>query len=225
VDAADPIVAVVAGLTQASPTEGDAIRAFIERMLTQENSAATMTLSFLLFGLFALAVSTLGSLFSAGLCTFRYDIDPVFWPEKKTASVRPVEIRAKHLTLIAGLAIGLITLTAFHLAYAAFETTFAPARFLGLVFGVSSTQLSFTPLVVAPLIVGTRGIGTVTPAWALAVLIISSAIGIGMIAIGLVIGCEPCLQWAVAGCLGSAISLFVIASFLRWRSVAGRRDA
>jgi hypothetical protein len=129
VDAADPIVAVVAGLTQASPTEGDAIRAFIERMLTQENSAATMTLSFLLFGLFALAVSTLGSLFSAGLCTFRYDIDPVFWPEKKTASVRPVEIRAKHLTLIAGLAIGLITLTAFHLAYAAFETTFAPAGF------------------------------------------------------------------------------------------------
>jgi hypothetical protein len=216
---------VVAGLTQASPTEGDAIRSFIQRMLTQDNSVATMILFFLLFGLFALAVSTLGSLFSAGLCTFRYDIAPMFWPENTSASVRPVEIRAKHLTLIAGLAIGLITLSAFHLAYAAFETTFAPARLLGLVFGVSSTQLSFTLLVIAPLIVGARGIGTLTPAWALAVLIISSAIGIGMTAIGLVIGCEPSLQWAVPGCLGSAIPLFVIAAFLRWRSVAGPRGA
>ena len=82
---------VVAGLTQASPTEGDAIRSFIQRMLTQDNSVATMILFFffLLFGLFALAVSTLGSLFSAGLCAFRYDIAPMFWPENRSLTGAP----------------------------------------------------------------------------------------------------------------------------------------
>jgi hypothetical protein len=213
----------VAGLTLATPSQGNVTQAFIARLVSQENSVAVAVLLFLLLGLFAIAVSTMGSLFAAGLCAVRYDIVPMFWPEP-TSALRSVveEGRATRLTLIGGLGIGLAALAAFHLAGAGFEDAFAGARFLGLVFGFSSAQLSFAPLVLAPLIAGAGGIGTLTPTWALAVLIVSGAIGIGITMVGLVVGYESSLSWVVPGCLGSAASLFVIASLSHRWTAAGR---
>lgn len=215
------LLGVLAGLSLGTPPEGDAIRAFFVRLLAQENSVATATLAFLLFSFFALAVSTMGSLFSSGLCTFRYDIVTMLWPEPRAALRQAAETRMRRLTLVAGLAIGLTTLAAFHFVDEVSQITFAGAAFLGLLFSFSSAQLSFAPLVLGPLIVGADGFGTLTPGWALAVLIVSSAIGIGTVTVGLVTGYESSLPWAVPGCLGSALLLFVVASLLRqWTSVA-----
>jgi hypothetical protein len=212
----------LAGLTLGAPMQGDATRAFIMRLLTQENFVATTILFFLLLSLFALAVSMMGSLFSAGLCTVRYDIVPMFWSETRAALGRADGPRVKRLTLIAGLAIGLTILTAFHFAAEGSELTFAGATFLGLVFSFSSAQLSFTPLVLGPLIIGADRFGTLTPRWALAILIVSSAIGIGTVTVGLVTGYDSSLSWAVPGCLGSALLLFVLASLWRERTAADR---
>jgi hypothetical protein len=212
----------VAGLTPAAPIKADSIQALIVRLLMQENSLATMVLSFLLFGLFALAVSTMASLFSAGVCAIRLDIVPTFRSEAKSPLVDAAEIKAKRLTSIAAAVIGFAILIAFHLANAGAGLTMGSARFLGLVLGFSSAQLSFVPLVLAPLIIGARGFGTLTPGWALGGLIVSSSIGVGITMTGLAVGIDSLLPWAVPASLGSAAALFVIASSLRQRPAVGR---
>jgi hypothetical protein len=212
----------VAGLTLAAPMKADSIQAFIVRLLMQENYLATTVLSFLLFGLFALAVSTMASLFSAGLCAIRLDIVPTIRSEAKSPLAGVAEIKAKRLTLIAAVVIGLAILMAFFLADTYAGLTMGRARFLGLVLGFSSAQLSFAPLVLAPLIIGARGFGTLTPGWALAVLIVSSSIGVGITATGLAAGIDSSLPWAVPACLASAAALFVSASSLRQRPAVGR---
>ena len=213
----------VAGLTLAAPIVGDVSQAFIVRLAAQENSVAIAVLSFLLLVLIATAVSTMGSLISAGLFTIRFDIVPMFWPEPTSVLRRAAEeVQATRLVLAVGFVIGFGTLTAFHLASVAFESAFVRARFLGLMFGFSSAQLPFAPLVLVPLFGGASGFGTVTPAWALAVLFAGGAIAIGITTVGFVVGYESSLPWAVPGCLGSATLLFVIASLLYRRTAAGQ---
>jgi hypothetical protein len=89
--------------------------------------------------------------------------------------------------------------------------TFASVKFLVLVFGFSSPQLSFVPLVLGPLIAGSGGLGTVSPGWALAVMGVSAAIGIGTAAAYFTTGYDPWLSAAVPGCLGSGALLFITA--------------
>jgi len=202
----------VAGLTLVTPDRGDVVQAFIAHLSAQENFVATIVLSFLLFSLFAMAVSTMSSLFSASLCAVRYDIVPMFWSELTSAQARATkEAQAIRWTMIAGVGIGLVVFAAFYLADARFEISFASARFLVLVFGFSSPQLSFVPLVLGPLIAGSGGLGTVSPGWALAIMGGSAAIGIGTTAAYLATGCDPWLSAVVPGCLGSGALLFITA--------------
>ncbi|MGA3310138.1 MAG: hypothetical protein ABSD08_16225 [Xanthobacteraceae bacterium] len=204
----------VAGLTLATPDPGDVVQAFIAQLVAQENFVATTVWSFLLFSLFAMAVSTMSSLFSASLCAVRYDIVPMFWSEPTSAQARATEqAQAIRWTMIAAAGIGLVVFAAFYLADARFKITFASVRFLVLVFGFSSPQLSFVPLVLGPLIAGSGGLGTVSPGWALAVMGVSAAIGIGTAAAYLATGYDPWLSAAVLGCLGSGVLLFITARF------------
>ena len=124
--------------------------------------------------------------------------------------------------MIAGLGIALAAFLAFHLASVEFQLTFANAGFLGMVFGFSSVQLSFAPLVLVPLVAGSGGIGTVSPRWAFAVMIVGSAAGLGIAAIVLVTGHESWLPFVVPACLGSAASLFAIAFLLRPRTASAK---
>ena len=202
----------VAGLTLATADRGDVVQAFIAQLVAQENFVATTVLSFLLFSLFAMAVSTMSSLFSASLCSVRYDIVPMFWSEPTSAQAHATEeAQATRWTMIAGAAIGLVVFAAFYLADARFEITFASPKFLVLVFGFSSAQLSFVPLVLGPLIAGSDGLGTVSPRWALVVMGVSAAIGIGTTAAYLATGYDPWLSAVVPGCLGSGALLFITA--------------
>jgi len=204
----------VAGLALATPDRADVVQAFIAQLAAQENFVATTVLLFLLSSMFAMAVSTMSSLFSASLCAVRYDILPMFWPKPPSAQARTSEeARAMRWTMIAGAGIGLAVFAAFYLADARFNVTFASARFLVLVFGFSSLQLSFVPLVLGPLIGGSGGLGTVSPGWALAVMGVSAAIGIGTTAAYLVTGYDPWLSAAVPGCLGAGALFFTTARF------------
>jgi len=204
----------VAGLTLATPASGGVVQAFIAQLVAQENFMATTVLSFLLFGLFAMAVATMSSLFSASLCAIRYDIVPMFWSKSTSAQTRPTqEAQALRWTMIAGAGMGLAVLAAFYIADADLKITFASAKFLVLVFGFSSLQLSFVPLVLGPLIVGSDGSGIVSPGWALAIMGVSAAIAIGTTAPYLATGYDPFLWIAVPGCLGSGAFLYLTARF------------
>ena len=101
------------------------------------------------------------------------------------------------------------------------KITFASARFLVLVFGFSSLQLSFVPLVLGPLIAGSGGHGTVSPRWAFAIMGVSAAIAIGTTAVYLATGYDLLLWVAVPSCLGSGALLFLTARlWLRQTPVA-----
>ena len=202
----------VAGLKLATADRGDVVQAFIAQLVAQKNFVATTVLSLLLFSLFAMAVSTMSSLFSACLCTVRYDIVPLFWSEPTSAQARAAEeAQTLRWTMIAGAGIGLVVFAAFYLADVRFEITLASPRFLVLLFGFSSAQLSLVPLVLGPLFAGSGGLGSVGPGWALVVMVVSTAIGMGTTVAYLATGYDPWLSAVVPSCLGSGALLFITA--------------
>jgi hypothetical protein len=215
------LFAVIAGLTFATPVGSGALQAFIGRLVEQENFVATAVLALFLPGLLALAVSTMGSLVSAGLCTFRFDLLPVL-QSGRTPPGAAADASAQRRTAYAGAAFGIAALLAFCLADARFQVAFAGPAFLGLVFGFSSLQLSFVPLVVAPLIAGTSPAGRLGSSWALTIMIVSAAVGIALVVVGLATRSDVLLAWAVPGSLGSALLIFCIA-FLSRRRVASAK--
>ena len=167
---------------------------------------ANGVLLFFLFVVFSLAVSVMGSLFCAGLCAIRYDIVPRLSTEPAGAAG---DKRAARWTTFAGLGVALAAFLVFHLASVELQTPFTNAGFLGLVFGLASVQLSFVPLILAPLVAGgTGGTGTLNVGWAFAVMIIGSAVGLGLAATGLVTGHESWLPFVVPASLGSAVVAF-----------------
>jgi hypothetical protein len=202
----------VSGLTLTAADRGDVGRAFIAQLVAQENFVATTVVSFLLFSLFAMAVSTMSSLFAASLCTFRYDILPMFWSKSTSVQTRATEeAQAIRWTMIAGAGLGFAVFAAFYVADAGLKITFASASFLVLVFGFSSFQLSFVPLVLGPLIAGSGGRGTVSPGWALAIMGVSTAVAIGTTAAYLATQYDLLLSVVVPGSLGSGALLFLLA--------------
>jgi hypothetical protein len=202
----------IAGLTLATPDRGDVGRAFITQLLAQENFVATTIVSFLLFSLFAMAVSTMSSLFAASLCTFRYDILPMFWSKSTSVQMRATEeAQAIRWTIIAGAGLGVAVFAAFYVADVGLKITFASASFLVLVFGFSSFQLAFVPLVLGPLIAGSGRRGTVSAGWALAIMGVSAVVAIGTTAAYLATEYDLLLLVLVPGCLGSGALLFLLA--------------
>jgi hypothetical protein len=76
----------------------------------------------------------------------------------------------------------------------------------------SCAQLSFVPLVLGPLISRTpEGFGAVGPGWALGILGLGAAMGVGAVTVYLVTGHEPWLWAAVPACLATGAILFAIA--------------
>ena len=215
----------IAGLTLAGASERDATQVFVASLLAQENSVATAVATLLVLGLLALAVATIGSLFSAGLAVVGCDIVPTLRPQSTSAAQSTADGRPGRATLIAGLAIGLLVLATFLLADMRAEHTFGIAGLLGAMLGFSSTQIALAPLVLAPLLAGPARLGAVTPAWALAVLSAGAAIGVGMTIAGLAFGQTAVLPWAVPVCFGATTLLFVIAALISRRHAAAASGA
>ena len=208
----------IAGLTLAGTSEGNATQVFMASLLAQENSVATAIVSLLMLGLLALAVATMGSLFSAGLDVVACDIVPAL-RSQSTSTAGTADGGRARATLIAGLVFGLLVLATFLLADLGAEHTFGIAGLLGAMLAFSSAQIALAPLVLAPLLAGSGRFGTVTPTWAFAVLSVGAAIGVGMTIAGLAFGQTVALPWAVPSCFAATTLLFVIAALV------GRRDS
>jgi hypothetical protein len=210
---------VIAGLTLAGASEGNATQVFVASLLGQENSVAAAVVSLLMLGFLALAVATIGSLFSAALDVVGGDIVPAFRPQS-TSATGTADGKPARGPLIAGLVIGLLVLATFLLADIRSEYTFGIAGLLGAMLGFGSVQIALAPLVLAPLLAGSARFGTVTPAWAFAVLSVGAAIGVGITTAGLIFGQAAVLPWAVPACFGSTTLLFAIAALVSRRDTA-----
>jgi hypothetical protein len=207
---------VIAGLTLAGASAGDATQVFVVSLLGQENSVAAAVLSLLMLAFLALAVATIGSLFSAALDVVGGDIAPAL-RSPSTSATGLADGPPARRTLIAGLVIGLLVLATFLLVDARAEHTFGIAGLLGAMLGFGSVQIALAPLVLAPLLARSARFATVTPAWAVAVLSVGAAIGMGITIAGLIFGQAALLPWAVPACFGSTTLLFVIAALVSRR--------
>jgi hypothetical protein len=200
-------------VSAAAPGDTDVMQVFFSDLISQQNEVATTALSLLLVAVLAMASSTMSSLFSASLGTFHYDILPILWPEPAPGAARAVaETKATRRTIAAGGGLCLVILLASYLVGERLGITFTSSRFLALVFAFSCAQLSFVPLVLGPLISRTQeGFGAVGPGWALGILGIGAATGVGAVAVYLATGYEPWLWAAVPACLAAGALLFAIA--------------
>jgi hypothetical protein len=194
------------------------VAAVLQQLAAQQNWAADGALSFVLVSVVAMALATMSSVFSAGLCAIRYDILPTIWGEfaAKAAQAREAtdatEATARRRAIIGASALYLAMFAAFCLADAYSETNSMSLGMLTLLFVLFCAQLSFVPLVLWPVIGrGDAGYGTVSPGWALIILGTGTAVGVGAAIIYLTTGIEPWLWAAVPACLGSSFLLFAIA--------------
>jgi hypothetical protein len=201
---------VVVSMT--APEGTDVMQAFLAQVISQQNSVAEMALSLLLVSVLAMALSTMISLFSASLCTLRYDILPNVWPPAPREARALAEARATWRTIAAGGALCLVILAAFYFFAEYLQITFTGSKFLALVFAFCCAQLSFVPLVLGPLIGRTgEGFGTVSPPWALGILGLGTVVGVGAVAAYLATGHEPWLWAAIPACLATGTLLFGVA--------------
>ena len=173
---------------------------------------AAVALPLLLICVLAAALSTMSALFSASLCTIRYDLLAALWPELAPGQAEASkETTARRRTVAAGCGLGLGFAAAFCAADASLQISFTSSNFLALLFACCCAQLSFVPLVLGPIIGRTRGGGTVNPGWALVILGSGAASSIVAVTVYLVTGAEAWLWAAVPACLGSGLVLFAIA--------------
>jgi hypothetical protein len=205
---------VIAVVAMATPSGADAIEAFIRELAAEDNAMASAALALLLVSVFAIALSTMSSLFSASLCTVRYDV-PAFWPERTSAAAQAGEGATRRLVMAGGGLYLVVIVAGFLIADAYLQISFASSEFLALLFAFYCAQLAFVPLVLGPVMDRTgAGFGTVSARWALVILGVSALMGLLAVTIYVATRNESWLWAAVPACLGSGFLLFVVAR--RW---------
>ena len=196
-----------------TPGSAHTLPVFVTQLMSEDNEATVVVLPLLLICVFAVALSTMSALFSASLCTIRYDMLAALWPELAPGQGQvSKEATATRRTLVAGGGLGLALAAAFCVADAFLQTSFTSSIFLALLFAFCCAQLSFAPLVLGPIVGRTRGgFGTVSPGWALVILAVGAASGVAAVTVYVATGTEAWLWAAVPACLGSGLVLFTIA--------------
>ena len=192
-----------------TPEGTDALQGFVSRLVAADDGATAAVLPLLLICAFAVALSTMSALFAAAQCTIRCDL---------LAADRPEQATRRGLAASAGF--GLAFAAAFGLAEATLTIRFGSGAFLALVLAVACAQLSLAPLVLGPIAGHRRGAGTVSPAWALAILGAGAAAGAAAVVAYFATRGEAWLWAAVPACLGAGFALFAVAR--RWP--AGNRN-
>jgi hypothetical protein len=181
----------------------DALAAFLAWLVAQQGGPADFVLSFLLVGMFAMALAAMSSMLSAMLGALRYDVLPALWPEDGTQTRRAVFLAA-----------GLCVL-AILLVYAAAEflgISFTSGSFLVLLIACCCAQLALAPLLLPALLSPSPG---VSASWAAAVLAVAAATGMTALVLYGVTSADPWLWGAIPACVGSGTVLFLIARATR----------
>ena len=203
----------IAVIAMETSTGTDVMQAFMTQLASDQNEVTVVVLPLLLVGMFAIALSTMMSMFSAGLCTMSYDILPWFWPEPPSDQAQPGdETLPTRRAIIAGLGFFLAIAASFLIAGTSLRIRFESSTFLALLFAFCCAQLAFLPLVLGPILRQTNGgFGTVSPQWALAILGSGAASGVSAVTVFVATGSEAWLWAVVPACLGSGLFLFAIA--------------
>ena len=196
-----------------TPSGADVMPAFVAHLVSDQNEVTVIVLPLLLVGVCAIALSTIGSMFSASLSTIRYDIVRWFRPELSAGTVQAAgEVAAMRCVMIAGVGFLVVIAVAFLVAEAALRINFASNAFLALLFALGSAPLSFLPLVLEPIVAPMgRGSGTVSRNWALAVMGCGAFGGAVAAAIYAVTGREAWLWGVVPVCIGTGLFVFAMA--------------
>lgn len=201
-------IAVVALRTPGGP---NVFQTFVQQLSVQQNWIAGGALSLLLIGAVMIALSTMSMTFSAVLCVLRYDILPSVQRASALAEPGLAEDAGTRRAVTAGSALLVVMLVVFCALAAQLQIDFTGGGFLALVFAFSCAQLACAPLVLGPVCGAGRGFTGVSPLWALTVLAVGSAAGVGGAAIYLATGQAPWLWAAVPACLVSGFVVFAIA--------------
>jgi hypothetical protein len=202
----------VAVISTATPDGAYVMRDFVGQLASQENFVAASALSLLLLAVLAMALSTMSPLLSASLCVVRYDVMPAIWPEPAPGEM-PAAREADARRRIIAVGGGFCAIIAAVVAGAEyFRVEITGTDFLALLFGCSSVQLAFVPLVLGPLIGRANGAGgSVGAGWAMAIVGFGAAVGVGAVAAYLATGAEAWLWAAVPACLATGGVLFTVA--------------
>jgi hypothetical protein len=202
-------IAVVATET---PAGRDALQIFIRQLALEQSLPASLAMSLLLVGMFAMALAAMSSMFSASLWIFRYDILPALWPDLGPERIQPGdEAIARRRTILAGSGFCLVAILLVLVADSLLGIGFTSSTFLALLFACCCAQLSFAPLVLLPIVPRGRGLGAVSVPWALLIVGVAAASGIAAVIVYLATGAEPWLWAAIPACLGSGVALFAVA--------------
>jgi hypothetical protein len=190
--------AIALGAIDASGGE-DPLSDFVAQLVRADNDVTAVVLALLLICACAAALSTMSALFSASLCTIRYDL--------LAASKEPTATRR---SIVAGGALGLAVAAALCVADLSLQISFTGSTFLALLLAFCCAQLALAPLVLGPIVGRARGgSGAVSPGWALVVLGSGAASGLAAVTVYLATGTEAWLWAAVPACVGSGWALFV----------------
>ncbi|HVE51390.1 MAG TPA: hypothetical protein VNG69_17450 [Casimicrobiaceae bacterium] len=214
-------IAVVAMQTQGGV---NVLAIFVAQLVAHDNVVTAAALALLLIGVFAIALSTMSVLFSAGLCTIRYDIMPALWPELAPGHGQPSkETTARRRTLVAGGALGLVVVTVSGIADRFLPISFASSTFLAVLLAVACAQLAFAPLVLGAIVAHMRGrVGNLNAAWAMSVPVVGVTGSVAALAVYVTTGTEAWLWAAVPVCVGAAFMLFAVAAYLNARQIRMR---
>jgi Na+/proline symporter len=200
----------VAAVSANAPGGAGVPQTFIHSLAVGQNVVATLALSLLFAGVFTMAVSTMSALISACLSTIRYDILPTLRPELMSGHLQwATERAARRGTIFASGAFYLITIIICGLFR---RNAFGGSTLLALLFASCGAQLSFVPLIVGPVLArSTNSLASVSSGWAIAILGVGAAAGVGTVAVYFAIGSESYLWAAVPGCLGLGFLIFAVA--------------
>lgn len=202
----------IAAIATETPIDADVMPAFMAQLVEDQNEVTVVVLPLFLVGVFAIALSAMMSMFSAGLCTIRFDILPRFLSKHASSKAENDEPIAIRRTIIAGAGFLLAVVISFFLADALLRIGFATSAFLALLLAFCCAQLSFAPLVLGPMLLRANDdLGAVSPQWALTVMGCSAVSGVAAVAIYIASGNEAWL-WATApACLGTGLLVFTVA--------------
>jgi hypothetical protein len=212
----------IAAVATEIPVDREVLQVFIRQLALDDSLPASLAISFLVVGMFAMAFSAMISMFSASLWVLRYDILPARWPALGPERIKPGdEAIARRYTILVGCGFCIASVLLVAVADALLGMSFTSGTFLAVVFACWCAQLSFVSLVLAPIGLRGRGMGAVSAPWALLIVGIAAASGIAAVIVYLATGAEPWLWAAVPACLGSGLVLFAVARLCRGQSVDG----
>jgi hypothetical protein len=180
-----------------------------QRLASGQNLVEVAAGAFLLIGLLAIVLSAMSALLSSSLCTLRYDVVPLLTAGAQSTGYPLTD--HDNLMWRAVVLGGGICLVVFAAAITAEAFELRSANRGALLFAIAGTQLSYIPLVLAPIIgiTGSR-FGSVNRWWAMAIICAGFPVTVCAVSLSLATADEWFLWAAIPANLGLSVLLFAL---------------